>query len=241
MRKNPSPAEFAHACGAYYERPKGPSGEPLGPLVGYAGRDQDGNQYVGDVYIDFAKIEENADLLYTHVSWNLAVKLKAVLQRGTAFCGAPEGGKALALQLAFIAKERYFYPEKTLVSGATADTRARTELAFLRHSVYPGQRVVIVEDVCNNFSTTADLISRIEKAGGVVAGIACFLNRSLEVDEVFTATNGKYPVIALWREKIMQYRQDDPYVAAEVQSGNVVWQPKYDWERLMDAMNMAHL
>lgn len=228
-----TPAEFAQHCGAYYSRPKGPTGEFYGPLVGYAGKYELGKQYVGDVYIDFAKIEEKAWALYENVAHPLALKLRDLLKRGTAFCGAPEGGKALAYALAFTTRERYFYPDKVLLAPASADSRAQTKLEFLRHPVVAGERVILVEDVCNNFSTTADLIRLVENGGGIVVGIACFLNRSLEVDDMFTVRDTKYPVVALWREKIMQYRQDDPYVAESVAKGNVVWQPKYEWERLM--------
>lgn len=226
-------AEFAQQCGAYYSRPKGPDGKFFGPLVGYAGKDDNGKQYVGDVYIDFAKIEEKAWALYENVAHPLATALRDLLKRGTAFCGAPEGGKALAYALAFTTKERFFYPDKVLLAPATANSRAQSKLEFLRHPVVEGERVILVEDVCNNFSTTADLIRLVERGGGIVVGIACFLNRSLEVDDMFTVRDAKYPVVALWREKIMQYKQDDPYVAESVANGNVVWQPKYEWERLM--------
>ena len=99
---NESPLDLARRCGGYYSRPKG------GPVVGYAGKYSGPNgqelQWVGEVYVNFAKVEKHASAL-NFVADELACKLSAKekyprefgdLTRDVGFCGAPEGGKALA-------------------------------------------------------------------------------------------------------------------------------------------------
>ncbi len=57
------PLALVERCGGYYKCPKDPSGKRLGPLVGYAGRDAQGRQFVGDEYFNFAKAERHSPIL----------------------------------------------------------------------------------------------------------------------------------------------------------------------------------
>jgi orotate phosphoribosyltransferase len=115
--------------------------------------------------------------------------------------------------------------------------REVSELVFGRHEPLPDELWWIVEDVCNNFSTTAKLIALIESYRASVAGIMCFLNRSLSVGTEYSFQEGvPFPVVATVRLPIVEYRQDDPLVRAEVLSGNVVWKPKHEWRRLASYM-----
>src|SRR3989344_3668274 len=111
-------------------------------------------------------------------------------------------------------------------------------LVFARHAIALGLRYAIVEDVCNNFSTTAELVKLIESCGGTVSVIVCLLNRSLTVRKLFTIAPGgsSYPVVSLVDVPIPEYRQDDPAVANDIAAGNVVLKPKNEWPRLMEAM-----
>ncbi len=243
-------------CGGYYSCPKDSNGKRLGPLVGYAGRykGSDGNrlQWVGDVYANFAKIEMNSKQLRL-VARDLAFKIgKTVgLNKSIAFCGAPIGGYSLATALGLTTDMDVIKAEKKIITLETPTSREKSELVFKRHEIVPGSSYVIVEDVCNNFSTTTELIYLIRSAGGEVSSIACFLNRSLAVGDVYSPgeimlTSGqrldwtglKIPVISLVRLPIMEYKQDDPEVAEDVAAGNVIWDPKKkeDWARLMRAM-----
>ena len=250
-----APLDLLKRCGGYYECPKDANGKRLGPLVGYAGRDENGWQFVGDVYVNFAKAERHAPIL-KHFARMLYLKtcnyhrgdrLSNFLEKLTGFCGAPEGGKALACQLAqasgTLAEEhlsQYIFPEKKIIALATPTSREVSELVFDRHEPEAGESWWIVEDVCNNFSTTAKLVALIESYGASVAGILCFLNRSPEINEEFCLRPGlKLPVIALVRKKIEQYRQNNPFVAEDVLMGNVVWKPKNEWGKLAAAMEMA--
>jgi orotate phosphoribosyltransferase len=124
----------------------------------------------------------------------------------------------------------------------TSTSREQSELVFSRHDVEKGDRCVIVEDVCNNFSTTGKFVKLINSRGGIVVAIACFLNRSPNVDrEYCLSLEGEakvlqIPVISLVRKVINEWKQDDPAVAEDIAKGNVVWKPKDEWARLMEAM-----
>ena len=231
------PLELMRRAGAFYECPKDPEGRRLGPLVGYAGRDHTGRQYVGDIYVNFAQAERHPSLLATF-SQALAAslrerKLDRLLSSSHGFCGAPEGGKAFAYQLALDNGKQYIYPEKKTAAVATATSREVSELVFSRHEPGKGENWFIVEDVCNNFSTTSSLVALIESFGASVAGVLCFLNRSGVVEKDYMPRPGLIlPVVAVVRRPFQQYAQDDAFVAADLAEGNVVWSPKRDWHRL---------
>ena len=91
--------------------------------------------------------------------------------------------------------------------------------------------MAIVEDVCNNFTTTDQLIDLIEEAGGRTTAIVCLLNRSVN-GWYISKHNMAVPVANLVRMPIPEYKQDDPAVADDIASGNIVWKPKDEWDRL---------
>lgn len=225
-------------CDGWYECPRDPNGKRLGPLVGYAGRDEKERQFVGDAYANFAMAERQGNIL-RHFAVQLYYKLieHPAWTTSTGFCGMPEGGRALATALAIRSGREFIFPEKKVTALATPTSREASKLVFARHEPGKGNSWWIVEDVCNNFSTTAKAVALIEEGGAKVAGIACFLNRSLEVDAEYTVRPGLVlPVIALVRQPIAEYKQDDPRVAADIQAGNVVLKPKNEWPRLKEAM-----
>ena len=233
--------ETLQRLNGFYECPKDPSGRRLGPLVGYAGRDAYGRQFVGDIYANFARIEGRPQDLYSFARELAALLLgRDEVKNINVYCGAPEGGKTLAVLLTLLKLCRYIYPEKKILALATGAERERSKLFWGRHEIYPGDRVVIVEDVMNNFSTTTELVQLIETSGGEVVAITGLLNRSLTIGDTFTpGSHTPIPVVALLRKPIPEYTQDDPAVAEDVARGNVVWKPKTEWLRLMEAMN-AH-
>lgn len=236
------PLGICKMIGAFYECPRAPDGTRLGPLVGYAGTYGDGKQYVGDAYLNFAGVERLGPVLDHFVSC-LADRLdqSEIEPDGTlVFCGAPEGGKALAKALSSHYGGEYIYPERVVLELATDHSREKSKLVFSRHTPREGDEVVIVEDVCNNFSTTAKLVELIESCGSKVVGIVCFLNRSMTTDDEFSPSEGrKLPIIALVRHPFDQYKQDDPFVQGDIAFGNIVWKPKNDWSPLARAMQKA--
>ena len=142
--------EFINALVAldgWYECPQGADGTRFGPLVGYAGRDENGKQFVGDVYLNAAVLEHQpmilmkmADLL----AGNMRTRCMLVGGKLT-FCGAPMGGIALAEFLSFACNGYFIYPEKEVTALATESLREQSRLAFKRHEVHEGDEVVIVE------------------------------------------------------------------------------------------------
>jgi orotate phosphoribosyltransferase len=220
------PLAILKRCDGYYDRPPG------GPLVGYAGRDDQGRQYVGMVYANFAKSERHGDVL-NHIANTMIESFPSIEPVGAGFCGAPEGGKALAVALATRLGKDYIFPEKQVTALKTETSREKSILVWGRHEPEPGEEWWIVEDVCNNFSTTIELIKLIESRGARVVGVLCFLNRSLTVDKEYSPEPGRViPIKALVRKPIAEYKQDDPEVADDIKKGNVVLKPKNEWGRL---------
>lgn len=237
-------------CGGFYSCPKSIiTGRRLGPLVGYAGKYEgpEGQQlqFVGDVYANFAKAESHPKVL-KFFAGGISQRLSAEIDLAEidVFCGAPIGGYSLADALGAYNSIDSIKAEKKVMALATATSREKSKLVFARHSVESGLGYVIVEDVCNNFSTTEELIALIYAGGGKVLAIVCFLNRSLNVSDFYypesVAESGrrlKIPVVSLVRLPINEWRQDDPAVAQDIAKGNVVWKPKDEWDRLMKTMS----
>src|SRR3989344_391748 len=232
-------ATLANADG-YYECPRGQDGRRLGPLVGYAGtyKGPGGKplQFVGDVYVNFAMGEQ-----YPHLLDHFSQLLAGAVPDGLEFdvcLGAPMGGILLAASFGFIANSRMIFAEKKIIALATSDKREQSELVISRHPLNSGDRVVLVEDVCNNFSTTDKMVELAAKAGAKVAAIACFLNRS-ERTEYQVSGGDTLAILAVVHKPFPQYQQDDPEAAADIVAGNVVWKPKNEWPRLKTAMEAA--
>jgi len=234
--------ETLRRCGGYYERLKGNSGKLLGPLVGYTGTYSDANfkakQWVGDVYANFAMAEQYPPVLF-HFARQMEAGLGAVIDLIDVFCGAPLGGYDFATALGFTFDRRVIKAEKKVDILAPVGIIDRTFIAFGRHEPKKGDRVAIVEDVCNNFPTSDKLIELIKQLDAHVVAIVCFLNRSLTVNNTYYSPADSHlalPVVSLVRKPIKEYKQDDLEVAEDIVQGNVVWKPKNEWPRLMAAM-----
>ncbi len=240
--------ETLRRCGGFYKCPVDEKGKRLGPLVGYAGTyvdyDHDGKvkQKVGDIYANFAMAE-----MYPHVLRHFARTMRVEnfgnnMPPCNVLCGAPIGGYSFADALGLELDCRVVKAEKKITAFATQKLREQSELVFSRHSLTSRDEVVIVEDVCNNFSTTDQLIQLIRKSGGEVVAIVCLLNRSLTVDHLyFSQYSGsiELPVICLVRLPMPEYRQEELEVVEDIIAGNVVLKPKNEWPRLMAAMEAA--
>jgi orotate phosphoribosyltransferase len=231
-----------HGLGGYYECPKDNTGKRLGPLVGYAGKYEtsDGTklQYVGDIYANFAIAEQ-----YPNVMWHFAEILKEkgapILETVDMIVGPQMGGIAIAQMLALAWEKRFAYIEKKVTQLATDTLREQAELKIIRHTVLPGEKVLIMEDVLNNFSTAKETIELIESNGGNVVAIGALLNRSNTVTDKYAYKERIIPVISLLQKEIVEYKQEDIEVAGDIQKGNVVLKPKNDWARLMKAMQKS--
>ncbi len=215
--------ETLKRCRGYYKR------KPGGPLVGYAGTYDHPNgekkKWVGEVYYNFARAEQ-----YPHVLNHFGKILGECLFNWSVYhkcgdfnvlLGAPMGGILFAGKVAEFCNERGIYAEKHMTKGMVLD----------RHQLDCGDEVVLVEDVVNNFSTTGMINQLVKEASAKIVAIACFLNRSQE--EYYTTPDGqKIPIFRVLHIPTLQYKQDDPYVADDIASGNIIWKPKDEWEKL---------
>lgn len=218
-------------CGGYYECPKDASGRRLGPLIAFTGRYAHGKQWVGEVYYNLAAVEEDPPVL-NYFALDLARKILTVMP-GKPFdtiVGIPQGGVLLGLFVASQLGCRYYYPEKEVTELRSATSREKSKLVWGRHELRPGMRVVVIEDIFNNFSSTRKTLSLVQETGAKLVALAGAFNRSKQ-----DQWEG-LPVISLLHLPTDQYRQDDPYVADDLAQGNVVWDPKPEWEKLMAAM-----
>lgn len=227
-----NPLEQLQELGGCYLCPKDESGKRLGPLVGYAGRDGQGRQLVGDIYVNFALAEEIPALMFSWAKRTVSM-LDPYLENIDAFLGAPRGGESFADKLAQLTNRFYLYPEKRVLELATPTSREKTELVFQRHQIKPGTRVAIVEDVMNNFTTTGKFIDLVHQQKGIVTVLVGICNRSPHIDKIYLYDDKRFPVIALVRRALPEYGQDNQAVADDVAKGNVVWKPKDEWHKLL--------
>ncbi len=229
-------------AGGYYECPKDSNSKRLGPVVGYAGKytDESGvkKQYVGDVYANFARAEQYPQAM-EHFAKLLKEKLDAnSLGNFDLVVGPQMGGVAAAIMLALVSGARYACAEKEIIAMKTESMREQSKLIFGRHNIEQGDKVVIMEDVLNNFSTSEETISLIENNGGQVIAILALLNRSPNIDTSYEykGTDARtIPVISFVRKDIVEYTQEDPAVKEDIEKGNVVLKPKSEWSTLMQA------
>ncbi|MFA5230362.1 MAG: hypothetical protein WC422_02995 [Candidatus Paceibacterota bacterium] len=234
------------------------TGKRVGPLVGYAGTyGEEKLQFVGDVYANCAKMEENISLLrnticdikttvqdYIYAS-DMAYALSSRNNHHIVWLGAPMGGITTAMLLAlnvFQEKTVYGFLEKKVVEFATQTSREKSVLNFGRHTISAGDVVVPVEDVCNNFSTTDKMIKLIFANGGRIPFIFCLINRSGKKSFSFQSEqfgNQVIPIVSIVLANWPEYKQDDPEIKDYIaEPGKLVLNPKQNWDKLM--LDMAN-
>ncbi|MFZ4632115.1 MAG: orotidine 5'-phosphate decarboxylase / HUMPS family protein [Patescibacteria group bacterium] len=227
------PLDVLKRFAAYYISPKDEAGNFVGPLVAYAGDyffapGQAAHNYVGFEYFNFAKVESRADSRNYFASKIIAELYAVGLEEySEVFLGAPMGGIMLATEIGGILNKKTIFAEKKVVVAASGSQKEVSEQVIKRHDLNSEDRVVIVEDVCNNFSTTAKLKVEIEKHGGFLKAIVCAINRS-GVNE----WNG-IPVISALFIPTQQFTQEANEVVEFISRGEISWNPKQDWESLI--------
>ncbi|MFP4514885.1 MAG: orotidine 5'-phosphate decarboxylase / HUMPS family protein [Parcubacteria group bacterium] len=222
----------------YYESAK-ENGRFKGPLVMYAGqyKDELGEQknYVGTVYLNLAKIENKPKILHYYARV-IANKINANNLKPDVIAGVPTGGNYWGEAVAKELQIDYAHISKVKIRETDGEKGQREDSRFdlSRHELKPGDKVVIVEDLCNTFSSTEKVREAIKKAGGDVIGIACAFNRSTDYQKGYWKD---LPIIAIDQEAILKYKQDDEQVADLLKAGKIVPKPKDNWEILKEAMN----
>ena len=63
---------------------------------------------------------------------------------------------------------RGIFVEKKVLQAAEVGRREKSKLVCGRYDIYEGDRVVIVEDIVNNFSTAKEMNALVEEAGATV-------------------------------------------------------------------------
>ncbi|MFZ2484872.1 MAG: phosphoribosyltransferase [Minisyncoccia bacterium] len=147
--------------------------------------------------------------------------------------GMPMGGILFADALAYEGCCRVAFAEKKIIALATETSREKSELTLGRHTINKGDGVAIIEDVVNNSSTTQQAINLIRDCGATPMAVVCILNRS---DREHYDGSESLLIKSLVFRPFPQYKQNDPAVASDVESGNVVWKPKGEWPRLKAVM-----
>jgi orotate phosphoribosyltransferase len=229
--------ETLRRCNGFYQTPVSDSGKRLGPLVGYAGKYDAGDgtmkHYVGEIFFNCAKLEQWPFILDHHAEELRRFQLTGVdgYHAYPVYLGMPIGGITFAQALGRAdGCARSIYAEKKVIEVESATQREQSMLVLDRHALEPGDHVIITEDVVNNFSTTDKAIKLIFDAGAVPIAIACLKNRS-ELT-AYDAGGLLLPVLACDHSPTKQYRQDDPYVAADIAAGNIIWKPKDHWDEI---------
>jgi len=234
--KGSNPLEVLKSCGACYESPRGADGRILGPIVAYAGKYKteagEEKQWVGPDYFNFAKAEEDPEIL-AYFAQILASEVPGYIKpRPTLVIGMPMGGILLSGAIGHALWRRAIFAEKKVTALADPDNGLKEQsiLVVDRHEIFPGDNIFIVEDVCNNFSTTQKIVDLISSRGAQCVGIFCAVNRSPKED-----WNGLPIVSAIFRPS-EQYKQEDQAVAELIAEGKIVWKPKHQWDVLKAAM-----
>jgi orotidine-5'-phosphate decarboxylase len=232
-------------CRGYYNA-KGDDGV-IGSLVAYNGTYFVGGDvwkhYVGYEYYDFAYAEK-IPAVRAYYAKIIAKNLRSAGIEPNVFLGSAYGGILLTGSLGdlFPGSETIFTTKKVL-AVKTDTEKEKSEPSLERHKIKPGDKVVMVEDVENNYSGASKTIELVEAQGGVVIAIVCAFNRS--TTEIFSFKHfgetdySEIPVISACYIPTRQFRQDDPEIKELVEQNKVDWSPKNNFEKLLETMEEA--
>ncbi len=223
----------------YYDCPKDDTGRRIGNLVGYAGEYETAEgsgeykHYVGERYWNFPRGAERNPLVMSAFVQTVVNQLRGMDEDIDCAFGLPQGGLIPAFEIARLYGCNYSCADKEVLELKTATSREKSRLTLGRHTVEKDWRSSLVEDLGNNFSTTDKAIRLVEEHGGIVTVIICMINRSPEGLTIWNHEGRPIPIVQAVLIPTPEYRQDDPYVAADVEAGNVVWKPKNNWDDLL--------
>lgn len=231
--------ELSVAHKALYICPK-INGKRLGPLVVYAGKDEKGRNLVGDIYFNFSKIEESprATRIFAEVIYQ-KLGCAGLINRFDTVCGVPNGGRTLGQTLAEVADKRFVYLEKS-PKPTKAGHKQEFTWELSRFELEVGERVVVLEDVFNNFQNTDSTLSVIASFGVEIVSLCGALNRSPYHQTSYRSKIADFPdeipVLAAIAQSFAEFEQDDSEVAEDIASGNVAYKVKNHWQFLQEIM-----
>ena len=223
--------ELGKRCNAVYICPK----DGLcrrGPLVVYAGKDDSGLNLVGDIYFNFRWIESHLMVVLAYAEAACRkLREQGLLDSFDTICGIPQGGRTFGQMLAFITNKRFVYADKKPKPTEPGKKQEYT-WDLSQFDFEQGERIAVVEDVCNNFQNTDHTLDEISATGANPVLIVAALNRSPVYD-----TNYKgLPVVASIREAYPEYQQNDPNVVDDIAAGKLEFEVKKNWASLCDVM-----
>lgn len=227
--------ELGKRCDAVYVCPTDGHGQRTGPLVAYAGKDDQGRNLVGDIYFNFRRIEVHPKAVeaFAEVACQ-KLHDQDLLDAFDTVCGIPQGGRTFGQMLALVAGKRFAYADKK--PKPTKEGRKQEYSWDLSQFDFEqGERIVIAEDVYNNFQNTNNTLAEIAVTGATIMFLVGALNRS----PIYNTTYMGLPVIASIREAYPEYRQDDPAVAADIAAGKLELEVKKNWARLRAIMKWS--
>lgn len=209
--------------------------------MAYAGKDDDGRNYVGEIYFNFRKVERHLPAVKAFVQ-AVIVKLgdSELLGSFDTVIGIPNGGRTFGQDLASMLCKRFAYPEKK-AKPTQQGMKQEYEWDLSQFEFEPRERVAVVEDIFNNFQNTDSTLEQIAATGAEVVLLAGALNRSPIYRELYTPKKGVFagkplPVIASISQPYPEYKQDDPEVVGDVQAGRVEFEVKKNWAQLQRLM-----
>ncbi len=226
-------------CGALYICPK-MDGERKGPLVVYTGKDSKGKNLVGDIYFNFRKIEQHTWVVKAFALEAFKKLNQLYISDFDTICGIPEGGRSFGQMLAYVTDKRFVYPTK--VPKKTQEGLKQEYTWDLSQFTFEeGERVLIAEDVFNNFQNTDTTLDLVQKSGAEVVLLVGALNRSPFYSTHYRPKTGHYigasiPLVASIREPYPEYEQDDPEVAEHIKAGHLEYEVKKNWDKLQSIM-----
>src|SRR5680860_1057021 len=227
----------------FYQSPRDEAGNFKGPLVAYAGTYEEvicSTNYVGDTYFNLSVIEDHPQTL-NYFAKILAHKISDFEQENnvkiSCLVGVPTGGVKIAQEVGRILDIPGICLEKKVTAIKTVTEKEKFELHFRRNAgvISSGDKVILFEDLCNNFSTSEKAVKAVEKLGATVNAIACVANRSKNHQEIWNGIQ----VITSISVPSDQYRQDDPRVVHLIEQGKLSTDPKNDWEDLR--LSLIHI
>jgi len=231
-------------CGALYICPKDAKGKRLGPMVAYAGKDALGKNLIGDIYFNFRRVEPHSMAVECFAEAILEkLTIENLLSTFDTICGIPEGGRTLGQALSRLSKKRFVYATK-VPKAIEQGKKQEYSWDLSQFEFFTGERLLMIEDIINNLQNTDNTLAQVGSIGTQVVLLGAALNRSPFADKEYVPKSGPYagevlPIVCAIRDPYPEYEQGNPEVATDVAAGNVEFEVKKNWAKLMAAMDAS--
>ncbi|HAO81387.1 MAG TPA: hypothetical protein DDW92_02750 [Candidatus Veblenbacteria bacterium] len=210
--------------GILYVRPKRGL-EPIGPAVGRQStytnpvNGEEPLHYVSENYYN-GKVLLLYPLVIKHLAQAILTQMnKEYAIKEAEFQGLGPGGEMLAhiLQLQM---------DKLLSNNSSINSDNGRD------------KVVLVQDILEPIPLGKAIEANRNK--GKLASLICtIVNPDTYFTDFIHAPQGPIMLITLIKEVLVRYRQDHLLVKADVESGNIIWDPKNEWDKLAKVMEEA--